>query len=322
MERRSSSQGTRGRFSTPSSCRSSPPGSATTSSPATERPCSERTTRPVSRRSWVRSRTSCGIPRGTELRSAWPSPSTRRSAGGGGLRPRRFRRGRRLHPRRIGARRARDRDVLGVLRARDHSRALGASRDGEGKARERRQARRRARGLATRGPAFARDDGGSRRGTSTLTASPEARKRRSSTSSRVTTTTSCSRRMCSFCAILPPRSQHASRALTSRSRDGTRIATCGRTSTRPRAWSRLRSRPSAGPGSSRGSRSRAGDGRRGALREGPPDPESLHRRPGVPLRARVGERAGHGRGRGDDRRARRGLGRTCSLTRGLTPLGV
>ena len=42
---------------------------------------------------------------------------------------------------------------------------------------------------------------------------------------------------------------------------------------------------------------------------GPADAEPLHRRPGVSLGAGVGERAGHGRGGRDDRRARRRLGR-------------
>ena len=65
------------------------------------------------------------------------------------------------------------------------------------------------------------------------------------------------------------------------------------------------------------------DGRRRALVARAPDPEPLHGRPGVPLGARVGERAGHGRRRGDDRRARRRLGRArvaAQLRSGLTSL--
>ena len=57
--------------------------------------------------------------------------------------------------------------------------------------------------------------------------------------------------------------------------------------------------------------------RRPSLTTRAPDAESLHRRLGVPLPPRVGERAGHGRRRGDDRRARPGLGRARRVGRNI-----
>ena len=73
-----------------------------------------------------------------------------------------------------------------------------------------------------------------------------------------------------------------------------------------------------GGGAPRRARARAHDHprrhrRRPPLAARPADAEPLHRRLRVPLPARVGERAGHGRGGGDDRRARPRLGRARCL---------
>ena len=61
------------------------------------------------------------------------------------------------------------------------------------------------------------------------------------------------------------------------------------------------------------------DGRRRPLRAGAPDAEPLHGRAGVPLGARVGERAGHGCGSRHHRRARRRLGGIAGARRSLAP---
>ena len=107
------------------------------------------TTRRGSPRSWRRSPTSPELPSGRARRSASRSPSTRRSGAAPRTSTSRLRRGRRVHARRLRSRRARGRDLLGGLRQGHDPRALRASRNGEGQARERGEARIRARVVGT-----------------------------------------------------------------------------------------------------------------------------------------------------------------------------
>ena len=257
-ERRSSFPATRVRCSTRSSSPSSPRGSVTTSSPATERRCSAPTTRPGSPRSWPRSRTSLGTRSGPRapIRVAFTvDEEVGRGAEDFDLDA-------------FGADVAYtlDGSALGELEtetfsaivdARDDPRALGASRDGEGQARERRQARRRARRLASGGPAVAGDDRGSRG-----IRPPAPHLGRRGGGDRRLHRARPRRRAARGARSAPARSRQAdrrARAARARRDRAARLVPqhAARTSSETRASSRLRSRRSAVRASSRGSRSRA-----------------------------------------------------------------
>ena len=115
------------------------------------------------------------------------------------------------------------------------------------------------------------------------------------------------------------RSRCASRARRWTSRCVTPTATCDRSSRRRPAWSTPRRGHPAGWSRAAACDHPRRDGRRSPLRAGAPDAEPLHGRPGVPLGARVGERAGHGCCSRHHRRARRRLGGIAGARRSLAP---
>ena len=182
----------------------------------------------------------------------------------------------------------------------------------EGQARERRQARRRSRRRAAARHALAGDDRGARglrapdahprdgRGDGRQLHRPRPRRGEA----RASTSRSCSGSQTTI-VRREPRARVSCRRRDPVPRTCAMRSTSTRASSRPRVEAIRRVGVEAvlepirgGTDGSRLSETRSAD------------PEPLHRRPGLPLPARVGERAGHGRRRGDDRRARRDLGET------------